>query len=121
MSSHTPDRSHHPSVRFEYRYRDYSNFKRYGEVVFTNPDALPIERIEALFEDARRIAFPYADDCQFSAEVLRIPTLYIEPRVPQDDHAWHEAVCFEATDDPPLDGEGISISDFLNSIRSRAR
>lgn len=119
MPSQTPSRIHGPpNVRFEYRYRDYSNFKRYGEVVFANPDAISVDRIEAAFEDARRDAFPTADEYQFSAEALRIPTLYMEPRSPQDDHSWHEAVCFEATEDSPLDAELTSISDFLNNVRS---
>lgn len=121
-SARTPSSSHdYPSVRFEYRYRDYSNFKRFGEVVFSNPDGIPIEHIQATFETARRLAFPYADDDQFSAEALRIPTLYMEPRSPQDDHPWHEAVCFERTDDSPLDEEKTSITDFLNRVRAPAR
>jgi hypothetical protein len=33
-------------VRFNYLYRDVSNFKRWGSVEFSNPEQLTIEEIE---------------------------------------------------------------------------
>lgn len=38
------------SIKFEYLYRDEGNYKEYGEVVYSNPNEIPIIAIQKLIE-----------------------------------------------------------------------
>jgi hypothetical protein len=35
-----------PNIRFAYMYRDASNYKQHGEVIFSNEKQLPVDEIE---------------------------------------------------------------------------
>ena len=104
------------NIRLEYRYRDYGNHKRYLEVIFSNPDNLAVTKILSMFESARKIAFRNADDDQFSAESLDLPTAYFEGPSNEDDHRWHEFVDFSETDAPATESEGRSVERFLYDL-----
>ena len=39
-----------PNIKFSYLYRDAGNYKNYGEVIFANPDEMPIEEVEILIK-----------------------------------------------------------------------
>lgn len=109
----TPSQNAVRSIRFEYRYRDYGNYKQFNEIVFANPDQLPLSLIQSFFAFAVTAAFPDADETQFHAEELRLPTLYFDGKRNEDDHLWHEAICFSETLDSASSVETRTIQQFL--------
>ena len=87
-----------PNIRFAYMYRDASNYKQYGEAIFSNESHLPLDEIEKQthsflkggeFFIARQV---HLEECFF--DILH-----------DDDHPWHEFVCMEETSDPTFDPE----------------
>lgn len=107
-------------VRFEYMYRDYGNYKNHAAVVFTNPDGISIEKIENLFESARRLMFPDSSESQFQAEPLGIPPVYFLTKT-DEDHDWHEYVGFFETDEAAGAAESRSIGQFLAEMKAPTR
>ena len=97
------------SIIFNYLYRDSSNYKNFGCVDFSNPDNIPIEKIEAAIQSN------LIDGEFFVAEDWGLPTLYFEDWT-EDDHKWHEFTNIELKESTK---ELISISDFLNRINTQ--
>lgn len=77
-----------PVCRFDYLYRDASNYKGYGSVLLWG---------EATPENEAAIRAVLIDGMYFEAERVGVPTLYhlvrgdAEP-VEGEDHGWHEFV-----------------------------
>lgn len=72
------------NVKFEYLYRDASNYKNWGEVIFSNKCGLEIKVIEIQIEN------DLVDNQFFIAEQLDLPVLYFDKYDLEMDHSWHE-------------------------------
>jgi len=97
------------NVRFVYLYRDGSNYKKWSEVVFSNPEGLTLESIS----EALRQAF--LPDGLFVAHQVRIPEVFLaaEDHLTEDDHCFHEFYSVESTSDPQGDRNCRSIGEFV--------
>lgn len=84
-------------------YRDYSNYKNYGSVVFGNPNNTPLEEIEKLIRDK------LIDGEYFDADKSGLPTLFFEITT-SDDHELHEFQSLELTNDLDII---MTMEDFL--------
>ena len=101
------------NVKFNYVYRDGSNYKNWADVTFRNPDNLGVESLTRTLQAA-------FDDSLFIAHQVRLPEVFAFPDgiVDSDDHCYHEFCNVEITDDIPNDLFGRSIREFLAEVQS---
>lgn len=94
------------NIKFEYLYRDYGNYKVFGNVVFSNPKRLTIASIRKSLEK-----FEF-----FNPLYLKIPALHHSDFQYDSslDHAFNEYSTVEETNEPPTDNR--SIEEFLSII-----
>jgi len=78
------------NIQLNYLYRDASNYKQYGSVVFGNDSNIAIDVISNI------IIRNLIDGEYFIAEEWKVPTLYFEDKN-EDDHQWHEFESLELT------------------------
>ena len=99
--------------RFGYIYRDASNWKKYGEVVFAGaPDEGLVQRLVATLDSGEL----------FIAEQVRVPDLFFDDWPDeQEDHCWHEFHGLKATDQAPTDEFSRSIEEFVTECEDAAR
>lgn len=100
------------NIKFCYLYRDGSNYKSWGEVLFLNPESLIVTEIE------EKIIRAFLPDKLFVANQISIPEkfLFISGKYTEYDHCYHEFDCLETCADDPTDSLNRSISDFLQDI-----
>ncbi len=100
------------NIRFCYLYRDGSNFKSWGEVLFSNPETLSVAEIE------EKIIQAFLPDKLFIASQVSIPEkfLFANGKYTEYDHCYHEFDCLEICVDEPTDSANRSISEFLQDI-----
>lgn len=104
-------------IRFNYLYRDGSNYKSWGEVIFSNPDNLSITKVE------EKIIHVFLPDKQFIASQISIPEkfLFMDGSFTEDDHCYHEFDCVEICEEEATDISGRSITDFLLDIEAASK
>lgn len=83
------------NIRFCYRYRDYANFKKYNEIVFSNTSNKPIKEIERFILDH------LFDDTFFHSREWKVPDLHFEDWDPDIDHFVHEFDSLDETNEQP--------------------
>lgn len=105
-------------VSFNYLYRDASNYKRYGGVVFGNPRRRTIEELNATVHRILRPRSPFPDVLQFRPERVKLPTLFLydDGRPTVDDVEFHEFFSIEPSTAQPDDPYGRSIDEFLRVL-----
>lgn len=98
--------------RCEYLYRDASNFKRWGEIVFAGrADEELLARLHAALHDGE----------WFIASQVRVPELFfVEYPLDQDDHCWHEFGATVNTDALPDDAYDRTIQEFVEEVERAA-
>jgi hypothetical protein len=96
------------NIKFSYLYRDYGNYKLFGETIFSNPENISLPEIET------RIREHLIDGEFFSPEKWGIPRLSFEKYNNEQDHDWHEYEGLEMTKDEAA--ENLSISDLLKIL-----
>lgn len=94
------------NIRFNYLYRDYSNYKNYGSVVLDNPNNIDLEDIEKLIRNK------LIDGEYFDAYKSGVPKLFFEIKT-SDDHELHEFQSLELTNDLDI---SMTIEDFLERL-----
>ncbi len=102
------------NVRFEYLYRDAGNFKRWGEVVFSNIHNIGQETFDKLSGSALSL-----DEIYFLPHQVGVPSLRFEEWINDLDHCWHEIHAFELCSDPSDDLLDRDIALFIQSIFHR--
>jgi len=104
------------NIEFEYRYRDWGNFKRYGAVVFQNHQSLTCEEV---CQRARRAL---TDGQFFDASHLGIPELFFSdsPFDSDLDHGEHEFCSASETELQENDVPNRDIQDFLLRMEALA-
>lgn len=97
------------NIKVHYLYRDGSNYKKWADIVFRDPDDLLIGSIQ------KRLQTTFLEDGLFIAHQVRVPEVFLasEDRLTSDDHCFHEFAGVEHTSDSPNDPCGRSINDFL--------
>lgn len=103
------------NVRFEYLYRDAGNFKKWGEIIFSNPRNIDIDLVATMAEDV------LIDHAYFVASKADVPDLHFVEHNEELDHDWHELSMFQATDDPPNDSQGRDVEKFIESLQCASR
>ena len=100
------------SIKFNYLYRDGSNYKSWGKVVFRNPEQLMLDEIEA------KLISAFLPDKLFIASQVSIPEkfLFLSGKFTNYDHCYHEFDCVEACEENSTDSLGRSITDFLRDV-----
>ncbi len=100
------------SIKFNYLYRDGSNYNSWGKVVFTNPDQLTLGKIETRLIDA------FLPDKLFIASQVSIPEkfLFLKGKFTEYDHCYHEFDCVEVCESISTDFLDRSITDFLRDV-----
>lgn len=99
--------------RLEYLYRNASNYKKWGAVVFSGtPD-------EAL---SRRLVNTFDSEEFFIADQVRVPELFFDDGLsPEDDRSWHEFVALETVDEEPDDEFARTIEAFVGECEAASR
>jgi hypothetical protein len=97
------------NIEFEYRYRDFGNFKKYGAVVFGNRNRLTVDEI------SQRVSLALADGQSFNAARCGIPDLFFYdfPFDPDLDHDSHEFYGASESELPVNDAANRDILDVL--------
>lgn len=96
------------NIKFCYRYRDYANYKKYSEIVFSNPSNKPIQEIEQFVLDH------LFDDKLFYSTEWKVPDLHFDEWDPDIDHFVHEFVSLNETEEEP--SMTMTLEEFLNVI-----
>lgn len=94
---------------FRYIYRDGSNYKNAGSVVFVGGIS---EDLEMQFRAA------LDERCYFIADRVRVPEVFFTygEDSTDDDHCWHEFVAFEDTTDVASDDR--TIEQFIGEVKA---
>lgn len=105
------------NIEFAYLYRDAGNYKKWGKVVFSNPDKLSMETVKS------RILNTCLDGESFIASQVRLPEvfLYFEEPANEDDHGLHEFDSVKSTSEGPSDALNRTIFDFLKEFEIASR
>ena len=100
------------NVEFTYLYRDGSNYKKWGRVVFSNPDLLSSDSVE---NDLQRA---FLQDGLFIASQIRVPDvfLYAGEAFSFDDHCYHEFDSARPTLKAADDVHRRTITEFLAEV-----
>ncbi|MDT8068643.1 MAG: hypothetical protein ROO76_10820 [Terriglobia bacterium] len=105
------------NIEFSYLYRDASNYKSWGRVVFAEgaSDQISIDLADAQL----RASFMYDT---FSAHQLSLPELFtnLQGYPGPDDHCLHEFDSIVLTDEAPTDLLARTFSQFLEQVRTTA-
>ena len=105
------------NIKFNYLYRDGSNYKKWADVVFFNPDHMQLN----VASDAIRNVL-WAEDL-FVAHQIRVPEafLFAKGDISSDDHCFHEFYGVEASDQSPTDKYGRTASEFIAEVVREAK
>jgi len=99
------------NIRFEYLYRDAGNFKRWGDVVFSNTKDNTPEKLE---QRAREVLI---DHEFFVAESAGVPSMKFDEHIDALDHDWHCFSRFVPTIETPNDKAGRDVEDFIEMLK----
>ena len=94
--------------KFSYRYRDYANYKKHNEIVFSNSSNKPIQEIEQF------ILGHLFDDKLFYSTEWKVPDLHFDDWDPDIDHFVHEFISITETNEES--NININIEEFLEVI-----
>lgn len=101
------------NIRMEYLYRDAGNYKNWGEVVFANPNRVPVSDVEKL------VAADLFERHYFLAESVGLPDLHFPDHNLELDHDWHEFHAFAETEKIPDDAQGRNVEQLIECLRSQ--
>lgn len=83
-----------PNIQFNYLYRDSGNYKKYGFVIFANPDNIGLQEFEKI------ILHKLIDNQWFYANEWGLPELFLDWVDFRIDPTWHEFESVEFSDEP---------------------
>lgn len=98
------------NTKFNYLYRDASNCKKWGSVIFSGTP-YDLEAFETEFK-----AF-LSDGDFFIASQIDVPEVFLST-TGNDGHCFYEFDCFEITYKEPTDEQGRSIEDFFDAVKA---
>jgi len=105
------------NVKLTYLYRDASNYKAWGEVIFDNPECLSLEEIE------KSLVTCFLDEMSFVASQVDIPEIFLFHKYPfsADDHFFHEFFSVEYSNGQVTDSKDRSIKKFIGQCKLARR
>lgn len=92
-------------IKLSYLYRDGSNYKNFGEVVFANSSQVELEEVR------HTIVSNLIDGELFNAKKWGLPELFFDDTT-IDDHGWHEFHSIEVTNEKA----NVDITTLFNRI-----
>ena len=95
------------NICLNYLYRDYGNFKNWGEVVFANKNNFEPKLLE------QNVREKLIDGEFFVAEKAGLKKLNFPEHIKELDHDWHEFHSFEYTEENVNDENDRDIDDFI--------
>lgn len=99
-----------PSIKFNYLYRDSGNYKKYGFVIFSNPQNIELSEIDPL------IRSELIDGEWFYAEDWRVPEIFLETFDFKTDPTWHQFENVEYSE--ASENESEDIAAFIMRIKN---
>lgn len=106
------------NIRIDYLYRDASNFKRFSEAVFSNPEDLTADDALRDLQAAATSWELFADMIHFRPELVGLETCFFADagfEENEDDFELHELHEVSLTSDAPTDAR--SIEQFIRDLR----
>jgi hypothetical protein len=105
------------NIEFSYLYRDGGNYKKFGRVIFSNPERLTSGSVTEELQQA------FIGSELFNAGQIRLPEvfLYAGGRFSYDDHCYHEFDSAKSTADVANDMHGRTIGDFLAEVAAETK
>lgn len=97
------------NIKFNYLYRDASNYKLWGEVIFTNSDGLALDYIN------KRLKQAFDFKTYFIADQINIEEVFFED-ITDDDHCYHEFYSVDITEEDGTDPLNRTITSFLKQV-----
>jgi len=91
-----------PNIKFSYLYRDGSNYKKFGCVIFANPDNVDLQEFESFIKS--KLIY----ETWFYADHWNLPELFIDYIDFRVDPTWHEFENIEYTDLPATSKPDLS-------------
>jgi len=95
-----------PNIQLSYLYRDSSNYKKFGAVVFANPSNIELSIVEKHIESL-------IDGCWFYVHEWQLPDLRFAD-INDNDPTWHEFESLEYTEQPA--NSVIMLAEFITAI-----
>jgi len=102
------------NIKFKYLYRDESNYKKYGHVVFSNPDGVSAEEVKTRLEKS------FLQALLFNASQVGLPELFFEDFPLPNDFTLHEFDGVETTDELPNDHRLRTIQQFMKKVEKES-
>ena len=99
-----------PNIRFSFLYRDASNYKTFSDLIFANPDAIPLDTVRAIVCSGCNV------DLCFDPVKWCIPNIRTQPYDAELDHQWYEFESVEETGEEPTDGR--TVWEFLEMVKT---
>jgi hypothetical protein len=105
------------NIEFSYLYRDGGNYKKFGRVIFSNPERLTSKSVTEELQQS------FIRSELFIAGQIRVPEvfLYAGGHFSYDDHCYHEFDSVKATADVAGDIHGRTIGEFLAEVAAQAK
>jgi|SRR6267154_1864371 len=105
------------NIKFSYLYRDAGNYKKWADVIFSNPDGLTLGAI------TKTLRGNFLADGLFVAHQVRLPEVFLsaEEGVTEDDHCYHEFDAVEGSFKIPNDWHCRSITEFMAEVTGEAK
>jgi hypothetical protein len=105
------------NVEFSYLYRDGGNYKKFGRIVFSNPEQITCGTVENALTEA------FLEDGLFIADQVRVPEVFLfaNGALSFDDHCYHEFDAVRTTEKESTDPQMRTISEFLSEVTERSR
>lgn len=97
------------NIKLNYLYRDKSNYKNYGYVIFAGEACDDLEDLKSI------ISANLIDSTWFYADDWNLPDLHFDQWNNSDDHNFHEYESIEYTNEPPT--TLITLAQFKNQLR----
>lgn len=109
-----------PNVQLHYLYRDSSNYKLHGTVVFANPNHMQATAIWRKLIAAVNNVTLISDMPLFRPEWVGLPTVFLFEKLGftrnSDDHDWHELMGVEETDAACTSCSELTIEAFIRKL-----
>lgn len=101
------------NIKFNYLYRDAGNYKKWGSVVFANPDRLTPDSVAQALQNA------FLQDGLFIAHQVRLPEAFFSTGgdATSDDHCFHEFDGVELSIEAPNDSQARTIGQFIAEVQ----
>lgn len=99
-----------PNIKFNYLYRDGSNYKKFNSIIFEDDQSISLEELELLIKSK----LIYGE--WFYADQWKIPEIFLSTFDFKIDPTWHEFESVEYSDEP--DNSTFTLAEFVGILKS---